>query len=523
MSCLSDDAVTEFVEGRMGAEEASLVDRHMADCAACRSWVADAARLAFDEGEESPLRAPKPGDRVGRYRLLEILGVGGMGVVYTGEDPELGRKIALKVIRTDLVAASGIELQKRLQHEARAMAKISHPNVVIVHDIGTIDGHVFVAMEYVQGKNLREWLSSEERPFADVVDTFLAAGQGLAAAHAVGLVHRDFKPENVLRGDDGRVRVTDFGLARGEVSGSERPFAPKALSVTDVARAETMTRTGALVGTPAYMAPEQLVGSAADARSDQFSFCVALFEALYRKRPFPTHDVGELKDAIAQGNIAAAPPDAKVPLQLHAIVSRGLRSNPDERFPSILALLDALAAQRAEVGEARPAPPPDLPAPSRRGRRPALAAGALGLSIVMAGGAWLFSRAPAAPASPAATAAPKTSRPAGPNECTKGPGTYCDGHGVDGEVKTLYRCENGRIREEKKCAVACLHLIGDAIDACDVDTAKCPIGNGVYCGGSHLSADPKTLYRCTGGTLTVLAVCSTRCVMEPNGVRDHCE
>jgi serine/threonine protein kinase len=214
----------------------------------------DAAKLAFDVGDptpsgstlSSPLRAPKPGDLVGRYRLIEILGVGGMGVVYRGEDPELGRKIALKVIRTDLVTTSGIELQKRLQHEARAMARISHPNVVVVHDIGTIDGHVFVAMEYVQGKNLREWLSTKDHGWADILDTFLAAGHGLAAAHAVGLVHRDFKPENVLRGEDGRVRVTDFGLARGEVEApaqgpTEAPAPSKPFALMDPTGPATMT------------------------------------------------------------------------------------------------------------------------------------------------------------------------------------------------------------------------------------------------------------------------------------------
>jgi serine/threonine protein kinase len=561
MSCLSDDAIAEFVEGSMPAEEAARVDHHMAECAACRSLVADAAKIAFDtSGEVTPsdsasssqLRIPQPGDLVGRYRILRIIGVGGMGVVYAGEDPELGRRIALKLIRTDLVTTSGIELRTRLHHEARAMARISHPNVVVVHDIGTIGRHLFVAMEYVHGKTLREWLASKNHGWAEILDTFLAAGNGLAAAHAVGLVHRDFKPENVLCGEDGRVRVTDFGLARGGPQASELASSPRPIELTDPEGPPvTMTRTGQLLGTPAYMAPEQLLGSAADARSDQFSFSVALFEALYKVRPFPAKDVRELASKIASGQVPAAPSDTDVPTGLHVVLARALRSNPLDRFPSMQALLGELSTFRPKSSEARrslerrelaphvdnrlptagaaspnlaPSPAESSPAPHRR--RAAVVAFAL---CVIGAGAWIVEqrRTSARKNSTGANESTESMlgfpRTAGDNECTRGKGLYCGGHGVDGELGTLYRCTDGSITEVKKCSLACLHLVGGAVDACNGDTTRCPLGSGVYCGSNHLSADPKTLYRCSDGTVTVERACPVRCVNEPDRIEDHCE
>ncbi|MGH2898506.1 MAG: serine/threonine-protein kinase, partial [Solirubrobacteraceae bacterium] len=202
-----------------------------------------------------------------------MLGSGGMGVVYVAHDPELNRKVALKVLRAD-----GSEAMERfhdlLLREGQAMAQLAHPNVVTVFDVGGVDQRVFIAMELVEGLTLSRWLAAERRAPSEIVATFVAAGHGLAAAHAAGLIHRDFKPDNVLIGNDGRVRVTDFGLAR-QAHGVEAGTAHDA--------AEARPGTGAphtgLAGTPAYMAPEQFHGRAADARADQFSFAVALYEA----------------------------------------------------------------------------------------------------------------------------------------------------------------------------------------------------------------------------------------------------
>ena len=227
------------------------------------------------------------GDAVGRYLVLDRLGAGGMGVVYTAYDPELDRRIALKLLAPALESTGATAGRARLVREAQAMARVTHPNVVTVHDVGEHDGQVFVAMELVDGDTLTAWRSASVRTWSDELAVMRAAGRGLAAAHAKGLVHRDFKPDNVMVARDGRVLVMDFGLARaqGEAGGSTSPF--EALVHEDnSALSVELTRQGAIMGTPAYMAPEQHLGGETDARSDQFSFCVALYEGLWRARPF---------------------------------------------------------------------------------------------------------------------------------------------------------------------------------------------------------------------------------------------
>jgi serine/threonine protein kinase len=237
---------------------------------------------------QSPLPEPEPlarGTQVGRYVLLDAVGSGGMGVVYAAYDPELDRKVAIKLLRFDRLGSEAGERDRlRLQREAQAIARLSHPNVVHVYDVGTFGDQVFVAMEFVAGRTLRQWAEEEPRPWREVVDRFALAGRGLAAAHAAGLIHRDFKPDNVLLGDDGRVRVVDFGLARpaGQQPAPEGERTPSGGTL-----AHPLTEWGVVVGTPAYMAPEQLRGEASDERSDQLSFCVSLYETLYGERPFP--------------------------------------------------------------------------------------------------------------------------------------------------------------------------------------------------------------------------------------------
>jgi serine/threonine protein kinase len=217
-----------------------------------------------------------------------------MGVVWSSYDTELARRVALKMLHGDISSRAGVrdglddELQNRLLREAQAMARLSHPNVVAVYDLLIHDRQLVLALELIDGVSLTTWLSSEKHPWRKVLGAFIDAGRGLAAAHAVGLVHRDFKPDNVLRDRAGRVAVTDFGLARlGGSPGAHAagPSPDGTMPMHAVAHGMSMTRTGALIGTPRYMAPEQIDGRTVDARSDQFSFCVALYEALYGEHP----------------------------------------------------------------------------------------------------------------------------------------------------------------------------------------------------------------------------------------------
>ncbi len=278
---------------------------------------------------------PAPPMKIGRFTIVRMLGEGGMGVVYLAYDEELDRRVAVKLLHGGRGPED--EAQRRLQREAQAMARLAHPNVVAVHDVGTFEGQVFVAMEFVAGRDLRAWLRSEPRTWRELLSQFVQAGEGLAAAHEAELVHRDFKPDNVLVGDDGRVRVADFGLA---FDGTTSGLGP---DVTTQVSAEVLhTETGAVLGTPAYMAPEQIRGERADARTDQFGFCVALYEGLYGTRPFSGKTLAALAVAIEAGDIAAPPEDTEVPHWLRAAVVRGLAAEPDSRWPSMRALLDVL-------------------------------------------------------------------------------------------------------------------------------------------------------------------------------------
>ncbi|HWB79826.1 MAG TPA: tetratricopeptide repeat protein [Nannocystaceae bacterium] len=301
------------------------------------------------EGERiGPTSAPPT--QLGRYTILHRVGAGGMGVVYAAHDRELGRRVAL-----ELIDAGGRDAQQcgaRLLREAQAMAKLAHPNVVVVHDAGCIDGQVFVAMELVEGRTLDAWLADGTWTWAQKLALFVQAAHGLAAAHAAGIVHRDFKPANVFVAPGAapgevRVRVGDFGLARALESGPEdAPTTVRADSSISQPIA-AITRIGAVPGTPAYMAPEQLEGFG-DARIDQFAFCVALFEALYGRRPFEGQDAASLHARIVSGVPPTIPPAHDAPGWLGAIVLRGLSRDPERRFPSMLALLAAIeaAAQR---------------------------------------------------------------------------------------------------------------------------------------------------------------------------------
>ena len=325
------------------------------------------------------------GATLGRYVVLDKLGGGGMGVVYAAFDPELDRRIAIKLLKPGS-GAGAPEGRARLLREAQALARLSHPNVIAVHDVGTFEDQVFVAMEYVEGATLGVWAAAERRPWTATCDAYVQAGRGLAAAHAVGIVHRDFKPDNVLVGKDGRVRVLDFGLARAAGDGATAPADDSvplesretAAASSSPALGTPLTRAGSFMGTPAYSSPEQLRGDPADARSDQFSFCVALFEALYGERPFSGKNITEIATAIVKGELPSPPAGNRVPPRVRTILARGLSAEPGGRYPTMDALLAALAHD-----------------PSVARRRVAVAAGVVALAGV--GAYSYFGRAAAEP------------------------------------------------------------------------------------------------------------------------------
>ncbi len=337
MGCLDENTVAELLEGRLSASARGAVELHLDGCAECRDLVGEVAR-GSDAGAAPGALAGEPlapGLGFGRYVILGFVGGGAMGSVYAAYDPELDRRVALKLLKPP---APGDEPQRdqraRMQREARAMARLAHPHVVAVHDVGQ-DGEVaFVAMEFVDGGTLAQWLREAPRSWREIVELFVGAGRGLAAAHAAGLVHRDFKPANVLVGRDGRARVTDFGLA--------------------VAASAGAAASGRVAGTPAYMAPEQLAGAPHDVRSDLYSFCVSLHEALYGARP-------------SREGKAEPPAGAAVPKRLQQILEKGLRARPEERYPSMDALLADLARDAAGA------------------RRRMLRAAALGAAVALAG------------------------------------------------------------------------------------------------------------------------------------------
>ncbi|MCH9688135.1 MAG: serine/threonine protein kinase, partial [Deltaproteobacteria bacterium] len=362
MPCLDDATALAFGRGDLEPEAIDHVVEHIDGCDACRMLVAMAATAA--PSARSPTESEAIPSHVGRFVVEAVAGRGAMGIVYRGRDRRLDRPVALKVIRPERLGRGSHE---RLEREARALAKVDHPAVVGVYEVGDLDGSVFLAMEYIDGGTLEQWLARGPHPVAAVVERFIAAGEGLWAAHQAGLVHRDFKPSNAMLDERGHVHVTDFGLVSdgaAEVGIGEGP--PTGL---------VLTQTGVVVGTPAYMAPEQLDARSADPRSDQFSFCVALFEAVAGHRPFEAATIAGLMEAVSGGRPAT--PRRPIPRYLHRALLRGLAPRPADRFPSMRALLDELAT------------------PPRTGR---WIAGAVLVAAAGVGGAAWMLRDPATPA-----------------------------------------------------------------------------------------------------------------------------
>ncbi|MEO1367946.1 MAG: serine/threonine-protein kinase, partial [Acidobacteriota bacterium] len=282
--------------------------------------------------------------KIGRYLVIERLGSGATGVVYAAYDPELDRRVAIKCLHPGI---RGPESRERLRREAQALARLTYPHVVTVHDVGTWDAdgsrRLFIAMTCVAGQNLGAWLRDGRREWRAVLDLLLQAGRGLAAAHGAGLLHRDFKPDNILVEHGDRAQVADFGLACFLDSGESGPQQIPMASLIE--RAVDLTGPDRLVGTPAYMAPEILKGQV-DERSDQFSYCATLYEALYGVRPHSGRSLLQLFNRKLEGALVQPPENRGVPKWIHEAMTRGLEPDPEDRWPSMDALLAELTRDR---------------------------------------------------------------------------------------------------------------------------------------------------------------------------------
>jgi serine/threonine protein kinase len=455
MGCLDVDRIRAWQGGALSGDERHRADQHLSGCVRCRERAAslDGADAGHAHGDDNgasdraptdspradraPTDSPRadaagvdtasprplvaktqpftgvpsgpiepgvalpPGTRIGRFVIRRALGTGGMGTVYAAEDPELGRQVALKLLHGGSLGGGAgreaVTAARRIMREARLAARVSHPNVVSIYEVGPFGDQVFIAMELVKGNSLSRWLAGRPRSVAEILDVMVGAGRGLAAAHAAGLVHRDFKPDNVLIGSDGRAQVGDFGLARRRRAGpaavrkaraksanrvklaaeraagpdtartagpdttrtagpdATRPTGPQAVRpaprlaelTSESAAARDLSGTGRIVGTPAYMAPEQHAGGHTDPRTDQFSFCVALYEALYRQRPFAGDSPRALAAEVRSGRVLPPPSGTRVPTSLHRLIVRGLSVHPGDRFASMGELLDALGRDRS--------------------------------------------------------------------------------------------------------------------------------------------------------------------------------
>ena len=305
-------------------------------------------RLESNQASVGPVTMLNRGDVVDRYVVLTLLGHGGMGVVYAAYDPELDRKVALKLLLPQAGGGPHSVGRVRLLREAQALGKLAHPNVVAVYDVGQRDEQVWIAMEFVVGQTLGAWARERPRRWPEVVQVLTDAARGVAAAHQGGLVHRDLKPDNVMIGNDGRVRVMDFGLAHGRaLAAEELDIATTLASDTDTpptvaALALSLTLAGAIMGSPAYMAPEQWQGREVEAAADQFGWSVMAWELLYGERPFVGETLIALAAAVAAGQRRPPPAGRRVPGWLRRIIERGLAPQPEQRWPTMASLLAAL-------------------------------------------------------------------------------------------------------------------------------------------------------------------------------------
>jgi serine/threonine protein kinase len=301
-------------------------------------WTDDATVVTGDP-RASPRRPLDEGGTIDRYRVLEQVGRGAMGVVYRAHDPKLGRDVAVKLASAGLPGTGGPDDPARLKAEAQTLARISHPNVVTILDVGEHDGEVFLAMELVRGPTLRRWLDAQRRPWTEILPVLCAVGRGLAAVHAAGLIHRDVKPGNIMVGDDGRVRLMDFGLASLVVDDAVTLAGSVGDGPSGSVPSEAFSHPR---GTLPYMAPEQHRRRSLDPRADQFSLCVTMHEALYREHPFEGDSPLGIAAAIVEGRLRPLPADAPVPAGVGRVLRRGLAAMPGDRWPDVDTLLRAI-------------------------------------------------------------------------------------------------------------------------------------------------------------------------------------
>jgi len=299
--------------------------------------------LPVAEGGQRGAELP---EAIGRFRIRESIGHGGNAIIYSAWDEQQERQVAIKLLRDDRSNRPGT--QARFLREAKAMARLAHPNVIRIYEVGTHEGRAFLALEYVQGRTLREWLAAEQPELAMIIARYLEAGRGLQAAHEAGLMHRDFKPDNAVLGDDGRVRVVDFGLARS-TRGTDnfKTLENQTPGLRDaLAEGPELLATIGFSGTPAYMSLEQHFGRRTDPRADQFSFCVALWEALFGERPFEGRTAGQIARAIEAGQLQQprGARAAAVPRRLRRALERGLAAERVDRWSSMGELLDEIEA-----------------------------------------------------------------------------------------------------------------------------------------------------------------------------------
>jgi eukaryotic-like serine/threonine-protein kinase len=278
-----------------------------------------------------------------------------MGLVYAAYDPELDRKIALKLLLPALEGSNDVstEGRTRLLREAQALARLQHPNVIAIHDVGIHEERIWLAMEYVEGWTLSDWIEQRPHKWTEVLAVLLSIGRGLVAAHRAGLLHRDIKPDNIMIAADGRVRVMDFGLARADSEVWDLKSSRDVATQRNDALSSAVTQMGALLGTPAYMAPEQFESGVVDASTDQWSFCVTAWEVLFGERPFRGETLPALVVSICEGALPEPNPAKKVPRWLQRVLARGLLVQPEARWPSMEALLDALERGRGRAWRRR--------------------------------------------------------------------------------------------------------------------------------------------------------------------------
>ena len=336
VGCPDPDVLAQLAFAGGDPSLRAAVADHSAGCESCHAALAalllgDLVETAAARSQDGAAVAPeglgRVPDQIDRYRIKRRLGSGGMGIVYVAHDPELDRDLAIKVLRRGAPA-------ERLRREAKALARLSHPNVVAVHDVGEHDGQTFVAMALVDGLNLRQWLATPHSP-VEVLRVLCKAARGIGAAHAAGLIHRDLKPDNIFVGSHGEVLVGDFGLARDASDGELEDGADLPAAATG------LTLTGTVLGTPAYMAPEQAAGAATE-QSDQFSFCVTAYEALYGTRPFLGETFQDLLDSVERGVIARPVRSPGISTAVDRALRRGLRAEPAERFGTMAELISAI-------------------------------------------------------------------------------------------------------------------------------------------------------------------------------------